>query len=128
MEDLFGLGAEASAGGETAVGSVSANLSITVESTTRSIIVRGRKPDLDVIDAVLKEIDVKTDQVLIEAFIVEATSTFQRDLGTRIGAITKRGTPGVVVEGSDPKPFFDCFGTDSSRFVPTMERIHHGGL
>ena len=70
------------------------NLSITEESMTRSIIVRGRKPDLDVIDAVLKEIDVKTDQVLIEAFIVEATSTFQRDLGTRIGAITKRGTSG----------------------------------
>ena len=70
------------------------NLSITEESMTRSIIVRGRKPDLDVIDAVLKEIDVKTDQVLIEAFIVEATSTFQRDLGTRIGAITKKGVSG----------------------------------
>ena len=70
------------------------NLSITEESMTRSIIVRGRKPDLDVIDAVLKEIDVKTDQVLIEAFIVEATSTFQRDLGTRIGAITERGVSG----------------------------------
>ena len=70
------------------------NLSITEESMTRSIIVRGRKPDLDVIDAVLKEIDVKTDQVLIEAFIVEATSTFQRDLGSRIGAITERGVSG----------------------------------
>ena len=70
------------------------NLSITEESMTRSIIVRGRKPDLDVIDAVLKEIDVKTDQVLIEAFIVEATSTFQRDLGTRIGAITEKGVSG----------------------------------
>jgi len=70
------------------------NLSITEENMTRSIIVRGRKPDLDVIDAVLKEIDVKTDQVLIEAFIVEATSTFQRDLGTRIGAITKKGVSG----------------------------------
>ena len=70
------------------------NLSITEESMTRSIIVRGRKPDLDIIDAVLKEIDVKTDQVLIEAFIVEATSTFQRDLGTRIGAITEKGVSG----------------------------------
>ena len=50
------------------------NLKITVEDTTRSIIVRGQKEDLDVIDAVIKEIDVKTKQVLIEAFIVEADS------------------------------------------------------
>ena len=48
-------------------------IQITEESMTRSIIVRGRKADLDVIDAVLKEIDIKTQQVLIEAFIVTAT-------------------------------------------------------
>ena len=52
------------------------NLSITVEDTTRSIIVRGHEPDLDTIDAVIREIDVKTKQVLIEAFIVDATSDF----------------------------------------------------
>ena len=64
------------------------SIQITEESMTRSIIVRGRKPDLDVIDAVLKEIDIKTQQVLIEAFIVTATSDFQKALGTRIGAMT----------------------------------------
>ena len=57
---------------------------------TRSIIVRGRKSDLDVIDAVLKEIDIKTQQVLIEAFIVTATSDFQKALGSRIGAMTEK--------------------------------------
>ena len=61
---------------------------------TRSIIVRGRKPDLDVIDAVLKEIDIKTQQVLIEAFIVTATSDFQKALGSRIGAMTEKGSSG----------------------------------
>jgi type II secretory pathway component GspD/PulD (secretin) len=35
-------------------------LSITVENTTRSIIVRGYKDDLDIVDAVVKEIDVRT--------------------------------------------------------------------
>ena len=69
-------------------------IQITEESRTRSIIVRGRKPDLDVIDAVLKEIDIKTQQVLIEAFIVTATSDFQKALGTRIGAMTEKGTSG----------------------------------
>ena len=69
-------------------------IQITEENMTRSIIVRGRKADLDVIDAVLKEIDVKTQQVLIEAFIVTATSDFQKALGSRIGAITKKGVSG----------------------------------
>jgi type IV pilus assembly protein PilQ len=69
-------------------------IQITEESMTRSIIVRGRKPDLDVIDAVLKEIDIKTQQVLIEAFIVTATSDFQKALGTRIGAMTEKGVSG----------------------------------
>ena len=72
------------------------SIQITQESMTRSIIVRGRKADLDVIDAVLKEIDVKTQQVLIEAFIVTATSDFQKALGSRVGAMTKKGTSGEV--------------------------------
>ena len=73
------------------------SIQITQESMTRSIIVRGRKADLDVIDAVLKEIDVKTQQVLIEAFIVTATSDFQKALGSRVGAMTKKGTSGEAV-------------------------------
>ena len=87
LEDLF-----ASQGEEGAA--VMNNLKITVEDTTRSIIVRGQKEDLDVIDAVIKEIDVKTKQVLIEAFIVDVTSSFAKALGTRIGAMTKKGTSG----------------------------------
>ena len=63
------------------------NLSITVADTTRSIIVRGHEPDLDTIDAVIREIDIKTKQVLIEAFIVDATSTFAKALGARVGAM-----------------------------------------
>ena len=63
------------------------NLSITVEDTTRSIIVRGHEPDLDTIDAVIREIDVKTKQVLIEAFIIDATSNFAKALGARVGAM-----------------------------------------
>ena len=80
LEDLFiTQGAE----GATTL----SNIKITVEDTTRSIIVRGHKPDLDVIDAVIREIDVKTRQVLIEAFIVEATSDFQKRLGSKIAAM-----------------------------------------
>ena len=90
LENLFGLGGDSGGGeGETAVGSVSSNLSITVESTTRSIIVRGYQKDLDIVDAVVKEIDVRTKQVLIEAFVVEADKTFSKGLGSRIAAMSK---------------------------------------
>ena len=65
-------------------------IQITEEKTTRSIIVRGKEKDLDVVDKVIREIDVRTKQVLMEAFIVEATSNFERALGTKLGAAYTR--------------------------------------
>ena len=62
-------------------------IQITEEATTRSIIVRGKEKDLDVVDKVIKEIDIRTKQVLIEAFIVEANSDFERALGARLGCL-----------------------------------------
>ena len=60
-------------------------IQITEEVTTRSIIVRRKEKDLDVVDKVIREIDVRTKQVLIEAFIVEAESEFEQALGTKLG-------------------------------------------
>jgi type IV pilus assembly protein PilQ len=45
---------------------------------------------LDIVDAVVREIDVRTKQVLIEAFVVEADKTFSKGLGSRIAAMTNR--------------------------------------
>jgi len=78
-------------------GSSYSPIQITEEITTRSIIVRGKEKDLDVVDKVIKEIDVRTKQVLIEAFIVEANSDFERALGTALGGYYKRN--GEVVGG-----------------------------
>ena len=72
-------------------------IQITEEVTTRSIIVRGKEKDLDVVDKVIKEIDIRTKQVLIEAFIVEANSDFERALGTRLGGYYSK--QGVVTGG-----------------------------
>ena len=76
-------------------------IKITEETTTRSIIVRGKQKDLDVVDKVIGEIDVRTKQVLIEAFIVEASSDFERALGTRLGGYyQKAGQVAGGVAGS----------------------------
>ena len=69
----------------------------TEEKTTRSIIARGKEKDLDVVDKIIREIDVRTKQVLIEAFIVEANSDFERALGTRLGGFYRR--QGEVIGG-----------------------------
>jgi len=74
IEQLFTTGDEAAS-----------PIQITEETATRSIIVRGKEKDLDTVDKVLKEIDIKTEQVLIEAFIVKASSEFERQLGTKLG-------------------------------------------
>ncbi len=65
-------------------------IKITEETATRSIIVRGKERDLNTVDKVLNEIDIKTEQVLIEAFVVKATSEFEKQLGTRLGGYYKR--------------------------------------
>ena len=65
-------------------------IQVTEEKTTRSIIVRGKEKDLDIVDKVIREIDKRTKQVLIEAFIVEATSTFEQALGKKMGAAYTR--------------------------------------
>ena len=85
-------------------------IKITEETTTRSIIVRGKQKDLDVVDKVIGEIDVRTKQVLIEAFIVEASSDFERALGTRLGGYYQKfgnvagGVAGSSSTGSKEAP------------------------
>ena len=91
-------------------------IQITEEKTTRSIIVRGKEKDLDVVDKVIKEIDVRTKQVLIEAFIVEANSDFERALGTRLGGYyLRRGKNMGGVAGASSG---SADGTDLNEVAP----------
>ena len=85
-------------------------IQVTEEKTTRSIIVRGKEKDLDVVDKLMKEIDIRTKQVLIEAFIVEANSDFERALGTRLGGYYLRG--GNNVGGISGASSGSAAGTD----------------
>ena len=85
----------------TSIGESYSPIQVTEEKTTRSIIVRGKEKDLDVVDKVIREIDVRTRQVLIEAFIVEADSEFEKALGTRLGgAYNRKGKRAGGLAGS----------------------------
>ena len=90
LDELFSIGASSAAGGAV---QTTSQLKITVEDYTRSILVRGRKPDIDIVDKFVKQIDTVTEQVLIEAFILSANDKFENQLAARLGgASTGTGT------------------------------------
>ena len=93
LDELFSIGASGAAGGSV---QTTSQLKITIEDYTRSILVRGRKPDIDIVDKFVKQIDTITEQVLIEAFIVKASSNFERKLGSRIAMATQGVRNGVT--------------------------------
>ena len=82
LDELFSIGASSAAGGAV---QTTSQLRITVEDYTRSILVRGRKQDIDIVDKFVKQIDTVTEQVLIEAFILSANDKFENQLAARLG-------------------------------------------
>jgi len=84
LDELFSIGASSAAGGAI---QTTSQLKITVEDYTRSILVRGRKPDIDIVDKFVKQIDTVTEQVLIEAFILSANDKFENQLAARLGGV-----------------------------------------
>jgi len=58
---------------------------ITIDERLNSLIIQATKSELDLIARLIKEVDVRTKQILIEAFIVEATDDFSKELGAKFG-------------------------------------------
>ena len=103
-------------------------IQVTEESTTRSVIVRGKEKDLDVVDKVIREIDVRTKQVLIEAFIVEATSTFEKRLATKLGgAYTRKSLRAAGTGGDGPTITSGPSGSEGADFTADTAAITGAG-
>jgi len=85
IQEVLGLGG--AEGGESGGGSAGGNyeVKIAIDSRTKSIIIKANREDLDAIANFIQRIDIRTKQVLIEVFIVEATDDFSRELGARLG-------------------------------------------
>ncbi len=77
--------------------------SAVIDPRTNTIFVQDTPSKLEEIAAFIKKIDVAVRQVMIEARIVEASDTFGRSLGARLGTLTRAG------EGFQP------FGGDRAR-------------
>jgi type IV pilus assembly protein PilQ len=58
---------------------------ISIDKRTRSIIIKDTQANLKAVEELIEKIDKPTSQVLIEARIVEMSSTFTRELGVQWG-------------------------------------------
>jgi len=83
---ITGILSDTSSAGEgEGSSSSSSDVGVTIDARTNSLIVKATKNELDLIARFINEIDVRTPQILIEAFIVEATDDFKKELGSRLG-------------------------------------------
>ena len=63
----------------------SIGVEITIDERLNYLIVKATKEQLDFIEILIGELDVRTKQVLIEAFIVESSEEFGEALGAKFG-------------------------------------------
>ena len=63
----------------------SSGIEITIDERLNYIIVKATKEELDLIETLIAELDVRIKQILIEAFIVEASESFGQGLGAKFG-------------------------------------------
>ena len=81
-----------SSGGEG--DAAASGIEITIDERLNYLIVKATKSELDLISKIISEVDVRTKQILIEAFIVEASEDLGKALGATFGIIA----PDVNIE------------------------------
>jgi type IV pilus assembly protein PilQ len=62
------------------------DLKIVEDEKNNQIVVTGTERQLSKVESILDTFDIKKQQILIEAYIVNAKDTFERKLGARVGA------------------------------------------
>ena len=70
---------------ETTIGILSSRGSFLVDERTNTLIIKDTEESINNVKRLISTIDKPVEQVLIEARIVEATDSFQRDIGIRWG-------------------------------------------
>lgn len=89
LETIFGGGATGGAAVARPPGGI---IEITTDERTNSIVIKGTKSEMELAAKLISRLDIRTQEVLIEAFVVEASDNWQRELGTRLGYYTSSGT------------------------------------
>ena len=88
---------------------------ITADARTNTLILTDIPEKVDEMISVIKTLDVKTPQVMIESKIVEVTRNFAQELGIQWGVFTER------IDFSQPDQFPSLIRTGGDRSYPIPE-------
>jgi type IV pilus assembly protein PilQ len=75
-------------------GPENSRIKITIDERQKSLIIKAPKKELNQIAGLVDKIDVRTKQILIEAFIVEAGKDFDKRLGAELAYYKKQAAEG----------------------------------
>ncbi len=93
------------------------NTTITTDDRTRMLIVQSTKSNIDLVEKLIIQMDQRTEQVLIEAYIIEVKDSFKEEFGARLGtAYNMRGTTisGLNTATTDATTMTGIGGADSN--------------
>jgi type IV pilus assembly protein PilQ len=115
---------------DTVKGLLSKQGAITMDPRTNTLIIRDVPENVDRIAAILKNLDTRTPQVLIEARIVEASTNFARELGVQWGGNLREVGSGGTYQitgatsradaAATPKPLTGGAGLSGNNFVVNL--------
>ncbi len=105
-QGLTGTGASAGGGSGTTTRILSPRGSVIAESRTNQLFVSDIPSRLQQVAELIQKLDIPVRQVLIEARIVEASDTFGKSLGVRLGG----GLAGGTVGSNNGRPVFGNIG------------------
>ncbi len=94
---------------------MSARGSVTIDQRTNKLLVQDTTDNIDVIIALVEELDIPVRQVLIESRVVLATNQFTRELGVKFGisSETTSGSRDIATSGSlEAANIFTQFGIE----------------
>jgi type IV pilus assembly protein PilQ len=103
---------------------------ITIDNRTNALIVKDIEKNIDEVARLVKNIDIQTPQVVIEARIVQVAPTFNRSLGIQWGASAQTVSSGNIIglRGGGGGPAA-VFGTPDPQFAVNLPAASNfGGL
>jgi general secretion pathway protein D len=98
--------------------------SITSDKETNSIIVIGKKEEIDIIESIIKALDVPKQQVYVKARILEISNTKASKIGAELGLLAGSGTASGIytMSANLGGPALAFNPTDLGLTIPTLRQ------
>lgn len=122
---LEGVGGSAKGGASKEAGAKEVEVSVQSLEQTNAVVITAPPSMLNTMKGVIAKLDVRRQQVLVEALIVEVGADVGRDLGVFWGS---RGNDGLEAIGAFGSSNASVTGTDSNGVVDRLKNLPKSGL